>query len=198
MYHNIIHIYSKLKDFLRHNRQDVELPAWSKQSWNSNIWQSQLTEVERRFVRSITHTVQYHSRALLDTVLFTNAAHTAKVQYDNSYISHRYNDPVTGLEANAYGHITRMFKHSIGTTTCNDNFLCTRVIVQCIWYEVQGTNPRSKLPQVILHNRWTQRNKFQFLKDAWPHNLAIKPSLGPLSIAGQRELFDVIDLREVR
>ena len=62
------------------------------------------------------------------------------------------------------------------------------VIVECDWYEKVGIYPRTKLIQVRRNNNF-DACRVQFLKNLYPHNLVMWPSVAS---APDNGLLDVI------
>ena len=115
-------------------------------------------------------------------MLFRTEASQTKFRADNACVSEEYKESGNNLAVTVnYGIIKTMFLHKLGHEP-------EEVIVECDWYEKVGINPRTKLIQV-RRNTFFDACRVQFLKNLYPHNLVMWPSVAS---APDNGLLDVI------
>ena len=115
-------------------------------------------------------------------MLFRTEASQTKFRADNACVSEEYKESGNNSAVTVnYGIIKTMFLHKLGHEP-------EEVIVECEWYEKVGINPRTKLIQVRRNTNF-DACRVQFLKNLYPHNLVMWPSVAS---APDNGLLDVI------
>jgi hypothetical protein len=110
--------------------------------------------------------------------LFTTERYADRHVTDNACVMQRHVEEKTNTIERAYGRIMEMYEHRMHPGDDSP----TRVIIECKWYELVGTDPVNHLPVVKYNPNWDE-SRHVFLDTCipascrfWPQNPFVEPT----------------------
>ena len=111
----------------------------------------------------------------LDGIEFRSRSSQAYFKNDNACVMTRWNEEVKVRKGNkmvkvnkkrlAFGIIQNMYYHCLWPAIATHGY---EVVIECIWYQYHGQNPKNGLVQMRRHKKWDNDCSVVFIQDCLP------------------------------